>query len=392
MEIDTTIVYDQVQYSVDNGFKIAAFQGGARSGKTFNVLIWMILDAIQNGQPGEVYSVIRKTRPALWGSALRDFFTILRVLNLYDRRRWNDTKGIYNFSNGVEFEFFSADDEQKSRGRKRKIGYINEANELNFSDYTQIILRTTKLLIADWNPSISDDHWLVVELITRQDCALFISTYKDNPHLEQAVINEILALKKHATLWKVFGEGKRAIATGLVYPTVQIVRGIPEGFKLQCYGLDFGYSPDPVALSAVYTRGDEDVLFDELIYQTELSAAEIVRIMVSLGIRKNYDEIFADHDKRSVNDIKLAGFNIKKAFKGKDSVEHGITTLNKKNIYITERSTNMIKERNNYAYIMDSSGKSTGKPVDAFNHLWDANRYGYMTKFHGQYKSRMAIL
>jgi phage terminase large subunit len=391
-EIKTTIISEYINYGLSRNKKIVALQGGTRSGKTYNVMIWIILDCYYNGKRGDVYSVIRKTRTALWGSALRDFKNIMNDMGIYDRALWNETKGIYTFNNGAELEFVGADDEQKIRGRKRKIGFLNEFNELNFEDFTQIALRTTKLLIADYNPSISDEHWIVEEVLTRDDCALFLTTFKDNPYLDKSTIDEILKLKKHATLWKIFGEGKRATASGLIYPSVNIVSDIPPDFKLQCYGLDFGYSPDPVALSGIYTRGDDDVLFDEIIYQTELSASEIVALMGSHGIKKHYDEIFADHDKRSVNDIQKAGFNIKKAFKGKDSVEHGIITLNKKNIYITKRSVNMIKEKNNYCYITDSAGKSTGKPVDAFNHLWDANRYGYMTKFHGSAKSKLEVI
>ena len=73
-------------------------------------------------------TVVRKTLPALRGSAYRDFLEILSNEDWYDESNHNKSEMTYQlFGNLVEF--ISVDQPQKIRGRKRNICFINEANE-----------------------------------------------------------------------------------------------------------------------------------------------------------------------------------------------------------------------------------------------------------------------
>jgi phage terminase large subunit len=104
--------------------------------------------------------------------------------------------------------------------------------------------------------------------------------------------------------------------------------------------------------------------------------------MDSLGLKKDYDEIFADAaEPKSIEEIKRFGFNIKAAPKGPDSIIAGIQKLNQYKQRWTKRSINAIKEMRNYRYIENSDGKLTNKPVDNYNHAMDARRYGLFAKF-----------
>ena len=96
---------------------------------------------------------------------------------------------IYYF-NQHKVEFISVDEPQKIRGRKRNILFINEANELTYEDFRQLIMRTTGEVILDFNPS-DPIHWIYDELMERDDAETFISTYKDNAFLEKEIIDEI---------------------------------------------------------------------------------------------------------------------------------------------------------------------------------------------------------
>jgi len=78
-------------------------------------------------------------------------------------------------------EFFSVDDEQKIRGRKRDLGWCNEANELWFEDFQQLNMRTEHKLIFDYNPSESSS-WLYE--LPMGESIIIKSTYKDNPVLQ----------------------------------------------------------------------------------------------------------------------------------------------------------------------------------------------------------------
>jgi phage terminase large subunit len=90
---------------------------------------------------------------------MRDFLEIMKTLDIYDVARHNKSEHIYTFGNGSIVEFFSVDDEQKIRGRKRDLAWCNEANELYYDDFTQLNMRTEGKLIFDYNPSESNS-WL----------------------------------------------------------------------------------------------------------------------------------------------------------------------------------------------------------------------------------------
>ena len=87
-------------------------------------------------------TICRKTYPALRTSAMRDFIEILRAYDLYDDRAHNKSSGEYRLNNNV-VEFISLDAPQKVRGRKRDILFINEANELHWEDWQQLVFRTS---------------------------------------------------------------------------------------------------------------------------------------------------------------------------------------------------------------------------------------------------------
>jgi phage terminase large subunit len=98
-------------------------QGGSRSSKTYSLCQMVIVYCLTN--PGKLVSIIRKTFPTLRGTVMRDFFEVMRDLDLYDERSHHKTEQIYNFPNGSQVEFFGADNGQKLRGRKRDILYVN---------------------------------------------------------------------------------------------------------------------------------------------------------------------------------------------------------------------------------------------------------------------------
>ena len=72
--------------------------------------------------------------------------------------------------------------------------FINEANELTFEDWQQLIFRTTERIIIDFNPS-DEFHWIYDNVLTRDDVDFYQTTYKDNPFLNDVVVKEIERLK-----------------------------------------------------------------------------------------------------------------------------------------------------------------------------------------------------
>jgi len=80
MRIQTTEIYEMLENNMDK--RLLLFQGSARSGKTYNILIWLVIHLLQH--PDKTLSIVRKTLPALKGSVLRDLKEILEALEIYE--------------------------------------------------------------------------------------------------------------------------------------------------------------------------------------------------------------------------------------------------------------------------------------------------------------------
>lgn len=377
MKLQATRVYEEIEKAFNAGISVASEQGSSRSGKTYNTLIWLVSLCLR--VPNTSVSICRETLTALKASAMRDFIEILHTINVYDDKRYNKSDHIYSFSNGSWVEFFGCDNEQKLRGRKRQILYVNEANEISYYEWTQLQLRTTKFTIIDYNPSFSDEHW-ICDVNKDPRTYHFITTYKDNFFLEQKVKEEIESLQwKNKSLWQIYGLGLQAIVEGLVFPKYELIDEFPEHCKKVGIGMDLGYTNDPTAI--VKCGYDGVALFiDELCYRTEMLTSDIIRELRKV---QQYKVVSESADPRLVQEVYRGGINIHPVVKFGGSVEAGLTKMQELKIYITKRSTNVIKEFKNYTYQQDKEGKWLNKPIDAYNHAIDATRYYVLTEILG---------
>ena len=319
---------------------------------------------------------------------MRDFFEILNSNQMYGEEYHNKSSSEYYLYNNL-VEFISLDEPRKVRGRKRNLLFINEANDLTYEDWQQLIFRTTDKVIIDYNPS-DEFHWIYEKVKTRDDADFFITTYKDNPFLEKSIIDEIERLKvTDENYWRIYGQGLIGKSQSLIFK-YQVIEQIPEDCDFLSYGMDFGYTNDPTTLIAVFIKND-NLYVDELIYQTGMTNRDIGNRLKSLDI-KNRDEIYADSSEpKSIQEIRLMGFNIRPSQKGRDSVNIGIDMLKRYIIHITKRSENTIKEFQHYKWKEDKVGNVTNTPVDQYNHTTDAIRYACFSKLSRPNFGRYAI-
>ena len=189
IEIKTNVVYD---YTDSSTAKYVIHQGGTRSGKTYNILLWIIFKYCMTNK-GKIITICRKTGPSLRGSVMRDFFDIIKGQDLYSEDYHNKTNKEY-YLMGNTIEFISLDEPSKVRGRKRDLLFVNECSELSKEDFFQLNIRTNDRVIIDYNPSM-EFHWIYNDLIPREDADFFQTTYLDNPFLDQSLIDEIEKLK-----------------------------------------------------------------------------------------------------------------------------------------------------------------------------------------------------
>lgn len=366
--------------------KIIINRGGTRAGKTYSIMqvlaVWLMTGQIRANKQilKGVASVVRKTLPALKATAQKDFEEILAALNVLDKVEQNKTDRFYKYQGRV-VEFFSVDDQQKVRGRKRQILFCNEANELHYNtDFFQLLIRTTDLIFLDLNPS--DPYtWVNTELEQKRahdvgDVDVIVSTYKDNPFLSAELCREIEGIRD-PQLRKVYVLGEYGTIKGLIFPKVRIVNEMPTGLRKRAIGLDFGYTNDPTAAVMCGILG-EKLYIDEIIYSRGLQNHQIAK-----RLPKNI-EIYCDSaEPKSIVDLQGFGLWAKGTKKGRDSILNGIGLLKKYELCITARSVNGLKEQKQYKYKTDANGQATNKPIDDFNHFWDAVRYYALSKLAG---------
>lgn len=365
MEIKATNIFARNYEALTNeSIRFVINQGGSRSSKTYSLCQLIIVYCLQN--PNKVVSIVRKTFPALRATVMRDFFEIMRDLNIYEKTNHNMSENIYRFSNGSLVEFFSVDDEQKIRGRKRDLGWCNEANELWFEDFQQLNMRTEGKLIFDYNPSESTS-WLYE--LPENESVLIKSTYKDNPFLPESIKRQIEDLKRtDEALYQIYALGEKAISKSNIYSTWQFVREKPLRFENYVYGLDFGYN-HPTALVRVYWH-EKDIYIEPVIYESYLTTTQLIERFNSLGISKT-DDILADYARPEIiAELQTAGYNVSNANK---VVKKGIDNVKSFGVFCQD-DPRLKKEYDNYKW-KKVGDTITDEPVKLFDDAMDAVRY-----------------
>jgi phage terminase large subunit len=364
MEIKSTVIFEKNYEALTGPHRFIINEGGSRSSKTYSLCQLMVIYCLQNS--GKVVSIIRKTFPALRATVLRDFIEILKEMGIYSLDSHNKSEHIYTFSNGSIVEFFSVDDEQKIRGRKRDIAWCNEANELYFDDFTQLNMRTEFKLIFDYNPSDSSS-WLYE--LPKEESILIKSTYRDNPFLPNSIRSQIEDLKRtDEALYQIYALGEKAISKSNIYSNWTFLSHRPARFVNYVYGLDFGYN-HPTALMRVYWC-DNDIYIEPVIYESYLTTTMLIEKLQAMGIEQTVT-IMADYSRPEIiQEMNIAGFDVQNANK---VVKKGIDNVKTFGVFCQDHK-DLKREYENYKW-KKIGDFITDEPVKLFDDAMDAVRY-----------------
>lgn len=267
--------------------------------------------------------------------------------------------------------------------------WIEEAYELNKEDDFNMLdesirgktaeglFKQITITLNPWN----ERHWIKKRFYDNASDDIFAITtnYLCNEFLDNADIKLFEDMKvNNPRRYQVAGLGNWGITDGLVYE-----RWIEKEFTLEqvknCKtfaGLDYGYTNDPSAfvIGFINVNTKEIYIWDEM-YKKGLSNREIYENIVNMGYKK--ERITADSAEPKSNDeLRYMGLRIKGARKGRDSILNGIQFIQNYQIYVNPRCVNFVTEISNYAWDKDKFGKPLNEPIDDFNHLMDALRYG----------------
>ena len=355
--------------------RIRGIAGGTSASKTISILLLLIQYA--QTHDNQKISVVSESFPHLKRGAIRDFLDIMEAHKYFDPAAWNKTDSLYTFETKSIMEFFSADQPGKVRGPRRDILFINEANNISYETFTQLEIRTKKVIWLDWNPV--SEFWFYDGLDKepavkdRKDCDFMILTYRDNEALDPRVVEAIEARRGNANWWKVYGEGLLGDAEGRIYKEWEVIDKVPHQADLRRYGLDFGYTNDPTAIVGIYYYNG-GYIFNEICYRYKMTNKDIADRMLN---EKPALVVADSAEPKSIDEIKKNhGVNIIGASKGRGSVLQGIQNVQAQRISVTKSSVNLLKEYRNYLWMTDKEGKIINEPQEFLNHFMDAIRYG----------------
>lgn len=377
----------------DEDNRIFVNQGGTSSGKTYCIM--QVLFDLAVSSPNQIITVVGQDLPNLKAGALRDAKMIRAMEEGLTRFfRVNDSSSQLIGLNNSVIEFKSYQNEQDARSGKRDYLFINEANGVPYPIFQQLEMRTRKKVYIDYNPS--ERFWVHDNVLGGKDVKLIISDHRGNMFLSEAEHERIEGIKD-PELWKVYARGKTGKLSGLVFPNFRIVDTMPDrdAWRLDVYGLDWGFTNDPTALVHVVLAHGE-LWLQCLIYETGMTNQMIAARCKDLGLSRK-DVIIADcAEPKSITELRNEGLKVLPSTKGRDSIRTGIDVMRRYNLNIVRPSSGMVREFSSYKWKTDRSGDNTNEPIDLFNHAIDAVRYvalAYlMTKRRGTPKAHNIAL
>ena len=351
-------------------------QGGASASKTFSIMI--ILVGYAESYPGSLITVAGMTYSHLATGTMRDFKKIMEGTNRWNPESFNKSSKIYTFGNGSQIEFLSTDN-MTSRGPRRDVLFVNEANGINYETFDQLATRTRDFVILDYNPSAK--FWAHEELVEKmKEKTTFLTlTYLDNEALSKQERENIESRKpkpgeEPSNWWTVYGLGQIGSLEGNIYIgwVESSSKEIHKG-RLVRYGLDFGFSNDETAMVAIYDLSDEKIGVEELVYQKSILGSQYGEILMSHNIDPNVLIVADSARPEIIAEIKAKGFRIVGADKNAGSVKRGIDRVSQKQIFYCGK--NLKKEYLSYAWRKKRTGEILDEPQDGNDHALDAVRY-----------------
>ena len=206
--------------------------------------------------------------------------------------------------------------------------------------------------------------------ITKEDTTYIHTTYLDNlDNLSESYIKQIETMKvRRPNRYKHTIEGSWLDkAEGVIFTDWSI--GEFQQVGKVVFGQDYGFSNDPSTLVKTSIDKENKIIYIQLcFYQTKLTTSEILQLNKKFAAD---NLIVGDSaEPRLITELSR-DCNVVPAIKGQGSITFGISLLQDYDLVITEDSTELIKELNNYCWLE----KKSQTPVDNFNHAIDALRY-----------------
>ena len=294
------------------------------------------------------------------------------------------------FPNGSEIIFTGLDEETKLLSLAG-IGviFIEEVFEVEKSKVEQLNLRLrgstpNQQIIMAFNP-ISKHHWLYdfCEVNPPSSFTFTHSTYKDNPFLNQAYIDELEEMYiRNPAKARIFCDGCWGVdAEGLVITNwreeeFDAMELAASGLEHRA-GMDLGWIDKSAIIDTLYDKANRTIYVFNEFYKSGCQPSELAAAIKDMNLAKAKLKVDAA-EPRTIQFFRNEGINAEGCAKGKDSVKAGLMFLQDCRIIVHPKCQNFKTELENFSYI---KSKQTGEWTEDTTHEWshaiDACRYAY---------------
>jgi PBSX family phage terminase large subunit len=359
-------------------------EGSSRSGKTISSVDFIIYIGTRIGN-GYTINVLKETYNSFKTTLYDDFNK--RLIDFGLLTPFEKSKEVITFNClGNKVNFIGCDKESKFQGASCDFLFMNEMLDIEKNIFDQSEMRCRKFWWGDYNPKVTE-HWVYNNVIPRDDVAFLHSTFDDNPFISDTERAKILSYedtpenRRQSTVdlykWKVYGLGIRAAMEGLIFPDIIWVNEFPKDCEAETYGLDFGYTQSPSAFCRIGIKGRD--LFLQKKFYTPTKDPDDLGSLLEQTLPDGKWAWADSADPGMITDLKNQGFAIYGVHKFRGMTVYGNNLMNKFRIHIV-RDTDFRKEQENYKY-KEINGIRLNEPIDDWNHLWDAARYGVLSEF-----------
>ena len=204
--------------ALKDDFRYIINQGGTSSTKTFSILQLLVTLSLKYKVKIDIVGL---SVPHLKTGVLNDMPDVCNQFGIDFYKFYKSSDKIFQAGKGI-IAFLSFDKLGSAHGGRRDFLYLNEANHQHYNIVEQLLVRTKKNIFIDYNPT--NEFWVHDKIFKDepQKATLIKSTYKDNPFLEQTIIDSIEARKGDNNFWRVYGLGELGIAEGLVFENFEV--------------------------------------------------------------------------------------------------------------------------------------------------------------------------
>jgi phage terminase large subunit len=368
--------------------------GGRNTGRSTVISEKLVLDSFIKGDPTNIILCARKFKDATDASQHAQVVKTINKLGLINCFIINRDTIVNKFTNTIfYFKGFKFNIENLKSMTDLFRVWIEESDSMTESEF-MLIEPTVRARAVDaesqaqmiftFNPKYETDFIYKHFILNQPNSSLVLkANYLDNPYIDEFVLDSINYLKEYdyEKYEHIYLGGLRTVSESQIFKGKFVVRDFEEKPNMHLFfGLDWGFSVDPLAAIRCYVD-------DDCLYITH----EFVKHELALDHTGSFLECYLPDYKKhgryvmkcdSADPVRIDylnrhGYPAIGARKPKGSVEAGIEYIKAfKKIYIHSRCTHVAQEFSRYSYeVDDRSEQITIKPEDKWNHCIDALRY-----------------